>query len=136
MKHISAKLMCIAAGMMVLLFTNGCKNISISNPLPSWAPKGIHRCSNTLKALSGVYSRLGWRPGLWYTPEFVLSDWIMMKCGTTGNPIMTGGTSPVTSRQPVMPSWKDLSIIVISGIEYANICIDNIPKMYDNGSEK
>ena len=101
--------MCIAAGMMVLLFTNGCKKYLDQQPITELGPEKVFTdVPNTLKALSGVYSRLvgdqgyGIRLSLYYPLD---NDEMQ---GPTGNPIMTGATSPGTSRQQVMPSWKDL----------------------------
>ncbi len=138
MKHISAKLMCIAAGMMVLLFTNGCKKYLDQQPITELGPEKVFTdVPNTLKALSGVYSRLvgdqgyGIRLSLYYPLD---NDEMQ---GPTGNPdndrrdiaryIATAGNAQL--ERPFNQLFQ--------GIEYANICIDNIPKMamYDNGSE-
>ncbi|HMX81459.1 MAG TPA: RagB/SusD family nutrient uptake outer membrane protein, partial [Ferruginibacter sp.] len=130
--------MCIAAGMMVLLFTNGCKKYLDQQPITELGPEKVFTdVPNTLKALSGVYSRLvgdqgyGIRLSLYYPLD---NDEMQ---GPTGNPdndrrdiaryIATAGNAQL--ERPFNQLFQ--------GIEYANICIDNIPKMamYDNGSE-
>lgn len=123
----------------VLMLTGSCKKYLDQQPITELGPEQVFKdVSSTYKALIGVYSRLvgdqgyGIRLSLYYTVD---SDEIQGPTGSSDNDrrdiaryIATAGNAQL--ERPFNQLFQ--------GIEYANICIDNIPKMdmYANGSDK
>ncbi|MGB4844809.1 MAG: RagB/SusD family nutrient uptake outer membrane protein [Ferruginibacter sp.] len=139
MKSRSKKYIYIIATMCLMMVFSGCKKYLDQQPITELGPEQVFTdVPNTLKALSGVYSRLvgdqgyGIRLSLYYPLDNDESQ------GPTGNPDndrrdiaryqATSGNAQL--ERPFNQLFQ--------GIEYANICIDNIPKMdmYANGSEQ
>ena len=123
---------------MIMLFT-GCKKYLDQQPITELGPTMVFSdVPNTKKALAGVYSRLmgdqgyGIRLSLYYTVD---NDETMGPSGGGDNDrrdmaryLLTPGNAQLN--RPFQQLFQ--------GIEYANICIANIPKsdVYNNGSEQ
>lgn len=123
----------------LLLFSGGCKKYLDQKPITESGPDQVFKdVSTTYQALMGVYSRLvgdqgyGIRLSLYYTVD---NDEMQ---GPTGN---SDADRRDIARFLTTPSNAQLERPfnqIFQGIEYANICIDNIPKMdmYTNGTEQ
>ena len=121
---------------VIILFT-GCKKYLDQQPITELGPTFVFSdVPNTKKALAGVYSRLmgdqgyGIRLSLYYTVD---NDETMGPSGGGDNDrrdmaryLLTPGNAQLN--RPFQQLFQ--------GIEYANICIANIPKseVYNNGS--
>lgn len=124
---------CLATGI------SGCHKFLDQQPITEIGPEMVFSdVPSTLKALAGVYSRLvgdqgyGIRLSLYYTVD---TD---ERQGPTGN---ADNDRRDIARYSATASNAQLSgpfSQLFQGIEYANICIDNIPKMdlYSNGSDQ
>lgn len=126
-----------AAG--ILFLTAGCKKYLDQQPITDVGAEMVFQdVASTRKALAGVYSRLvgdagfGIRLSLYYTVD---TDEMQGPTGNADNDRRdiarynaTSGNAQITN------PFNQL----FTGIEYANICIANIPKMdmYNNGSEQ
>lgn len=138
MRNFFNRLTIVAASGMLLLLAS-CKKFLDQQPITDVSAEVVFKdVASTKKALAGVYSRLvgdagfGIRLSLYYTVD---TDEMQ---GPTGNPdndrrdiaryIATSGNAQINN------PFNQL----FTGIEYANICIANIPKMdmYANGSEQ
>lgn len=121
----------------LLLVMAGCKKYLNQKPITEVGPDKVFTdAPGAYKALAGVYSRLvgdagyGIRLSLYYPVD---NDEMQ---GPTGNPdndrrdiarySATSGNAQITN-----PFNQ-----IFQGIEYANICIDNIPKMTDYAGNK
>jgi hypothetical protein len=123
---------------MIMLFT-GCKKYLDQQPITELGPTMVFSdVPNTKKALAGVYSRLmgdqgyGIRLSLYYTVD---NDETMGPSGGGDNDRRD------MARYSLTPGNAQLNRPfqqLFQGIEYANICIANIPKseVYSNGSEQ
>lgn len=123
----------------VLLMAVGCKKYLDQQPITELGPEMVFSdVPNTYKALAGVYSRLvgdqgyGIRLSLYYPLD---NDEMQ---GPTGN---ADNDRRDIARFSVTPGNAQLERPfnqLFQGIEYANICIDNIPKMdlYTSGSDQ
>ena len=123
----------------LLLFVSSCKKFLTQTPITSVDPTFVFSdVPNTLKALAGVYSRLsgdqgyGIRLSLYYPVD---NDETQGPTGASDNDrrdiaryAATSGNAQITN------PFNQL----FQGIEWANICIDNIPKAdkYNNGSDQ
>src|SRR5690349_12155194 len=129
-----------AISVIALLFTaGGCKKYLDQKPITDvTAPVVFSDVPNAYKALSGVYSRLvgdagyGIRLSLYYPVD---NDEMQGPTGAADNDRRD------IARYSAVPTNAQLNnpfLQLFQGIEYANICIDNIPKMdlYDNGSDQ
>ena len=132
------KITIIAAACMLLLL-GSCKKFLDQQPITDVSPGFVFSdVSNTFKALAGVYSRLsgdqgyGIRLSLYYPVD---NDEMQGPTSASDNDrrdiaryIATSGNAQL--EKPFNQLFQ--------GIEYANICIDNIPKMdlYSNGTDQ
>lgn len=117
----------------------GCKKYLDQQPITSVGPEFVFKDVNTTyQAIAGVYSRLvgdqgyGIRISLYYTVD---TDEMQGPTGASDNDRRD------LARYQASPSNAQLERPfnqLFTGIEYANICIDNIPKMglYSSGSEQ
>jgi len=129
----------ILTTVLVMLILGSCKKYLDQQPITDVGPGVVFKdVPSALQALAGVYSRLigdqgfGIRLSLYYTVDNDETQ------GPTGNGdndrrdiaryTATSGNSQLT--KPFNQLFE--------GIEFANICIDNIPKMdmYSNGSDQ
>ncbi len=122
-----------------MLLTIGCKKYLDQQPITDVGSEMVFQdVTSTRKALAGVYSRLvgdagfGIRLSLYYTVD---TDEMQGPTGNSDNDrrdiaryAATSGNAQITN------PFNQL----FTGIEYANICIANIPKMnmYNSGSEQ
>ncbi len=123
----------------VLLVTVGCKKYLDQQPITDVDPSVVFKdVASTGKALAGVYSRLvgdagfGIRLSLYYTMD---NDEMQGPTGAGDNDRRDiARFSATSSNAQITAPFNQL----FQGIEYANNCIDNIPKMgmYTNGSEQ
>ena len=129
----------IAAAALVLFLLAGCKKYLDQQPITDVSTEVVFAdVASTYKALAGVYSRLvgdagfGIRLSLYYTVD---NDEMQGPTGAADNDrrdiarfAATPGNAQLTN------PFNQL----FAGIEYANICIDNIPKMtmYNSGSDQ
>ena len=123
---------------IILLFT-GCEKYLDQQPITEIGPKMVFSdVPNTQKALAGVYSRLmgdqgyGIRLSLYYTVD---NDETMGPSGNADNDRRD------MARYALTPGNAQLNRPfqqLFQGIEYANICIANIPQsdMYSNGTSQ
>jgi hypothetical protein len=123
---------------IILLFT-GCEKYLDQQPITEIGPKMVFSdVPNTQKALAGVYSRLmgdqgyGIRLSLYYTVD---NDETMGPSGNADNDRRD------MARYALTPGNAQLNRPfqqLFQGIEYANICIANIPKsdMFSNGTSQ
>jgi hypothetical protein len=120
------------------MLLSGCKKYLDQQPITELGPEQVFNdVPNTLKALSGVYSRLigdqgyGIRLSLYYPVD---NDEMQGPTGNADNDRrdIARYTATAGNAQLERPFNQ-----LFQGIEYANICIDNIPKMdmYTGGSE-
>lgn len=126
----------LAAGMLLIL---GCKKYLDQQPITELGPEMVFSdVASTQKALAGVYSRLvgdqgyGIRLSLYYPVD---NDEMQGPSGNGDNDRRD------IARYTVTPGNLQLERPfnqIFQGIEYANICIDNIPKMdlYESGTEQ
>lgn len=122
--------------MMMLL--SGCKKYLDQKPITELGPDGVFKDVNgAYQALAGVYSRLvgdqgyGIRLSLYYPLD---NDEMQGPTGNSDNDRRDIARYAATSGNAQLEKPFNQ---LFQGIEYANICIDNIPKMdlYKNGSE-
>ena len=124
---------------ILVLVSVGCKKFLNQQPITDVGPELVFSdVASTTKALAGVYSRLvgdqgyGIRLSLYYPLD---NDEMQ---GPTGNPDNDrrdiGRYAATSGNAQLFAPFNQL----FQGIEYANICIDNIPKMtmYSGGSDQ
>ncbi len=128
----------IIAASTVLVFT-GCKKFLDQQPITDVGPDLVFNdVPSTYKALIGVYSRLtgdqgyGIRLSLYYPVD---NDEMQGPTGNADNDRRDMARYSLTSTNAQLERPFNQ---LFQGIEYANICIDNIPKMamYTGGSEQ
>ncbi|MEO5593148.1 MAG: RagB/SusD family nutrient uptake outer membrane protein [Chitinophagaceae bacterium] len=127
----------IAAFMIITL--GGCKKYLDQQPITAVGADVVFSdVASAYKALSGVYSRLvgdagfGIRLSLYYTVD---TDEMQGPAGAADNDRRDiARYSATSSNAQITNPFNQL----FQGIEYANVCIDNIPKMalYANGSDQ
>ncbi len=123
---------------MAVIALGGCKKYLDQRPITEVSPDFVFSdVPNTYKAIVGVYSRLvgdqgyGIRLSLYYTVD---NDETQGPTGAGDNDRRD------IARYAAVPTNAQLNNPfnqIFQGIEYANICIDNIPKMglYTSGSD-
>jgi starch-binding outer membrane protein, SusD/RagB family len=123
----------------VLISIAGCKKYLDQQPITAVGSEVVFNdVASTYKALAGVYSRLvgdagfGIRLSLYYTVD---TDEMQGPTGAADNDRRDIARYSATSGNAQLTNPFNQ---LFQGIEYANICIDNIPKMtmYTNGTEQ
>ena len=127
----------IIASLFMLFVVSGCKKYLDQQPITSFGQSVVFSdVPNTLRAVAGAYSRLvgdagfGIRLSLYYTVD---QDEMQGPTGAGDNDRRDIARYAATSgNAQVSAPFNQL----FTGIEYANTCIDNIPKMdmYTGGS--
>lgn len=129
----------LSAVSFILITTAGCKKFLDQQPITELGPEFVFKdVASATKAVAGAYSRLvgdqgyGIRLSLYYTVD---NDEMQGPTGASDNDrrdIARFAATP-TNAQLTNPFNQ-----IFQGIEYANICIANIPKMdmYSGGSEQ
>jgi starch-binding outer membrane protein, SusD/RagB family len=136
-KKMSTSLAILGVGLMIIL--GSCKKFLDQQPITDVGPEFVFSdVPSTYKAIVGVYSRLtgdqgyGIRLSLYYPVD---NDEMQGPTGALDNDRrdMARYSLSSTNAQLERPFNQ-----LFQGIEYANICIDNIPKMalYSSGSEQ
>ncbi len=130
-------LVAVSAGVLLLL--GSCKKYLDQQPITDVSTEVVFSdVPSAYKALAGVYSRLvgdagfGIRLSLYYTVD---NDEMQGPTGAADNDRRDIARFAATSgNAQIVNPFNQL----FQGIEYANICIDNIPKMalYANGSDQ
>ncbi|SJZ36637.1 RagB/SusD family nutrient uptake outer membrane protein [Sediminibacterium ginsengisoli] len=127
------------AGAGLLLLLGGCKKFLDQQPITEVSAEMVFKdVPSTYKAIAGVYSRLvgdagfGIRLSLYYTVD---TDEMQGPTGASDNDRRDIARYIATSTNAQLTNPFNQ---LFTGIEYANICIANIPKMamYNNGSEQ
>ncbi len=122
----------------ILLLLAGCKKYLDQQPITEVGSEMVFKdVATTRQAIAGVYSRLvgdqgfGIRLSLYYTVD---NDEMQGPTGAADNDRRDIARYAATSGNAQLNAPFNQ---LFTGIEYANICIDNIPKMdmYTNGSE-
>ncbi|MEO6404536.1 MAG: RagB/SusD family nutrient uptake outer membrane protein [Ferruginibacter sp.] len=129
----------LLTGVVLLLMTAGCKKFLDQRPITEVSTDVVFSdVPNAYKALAGVYSRLvgdagyGIRVSLYYPLD---TDEMQGPTGALDNDrrdIARYSASPGNAQ--ITNPFNQM----FQGIEYANICIDNIPKMamYNGGTDQ
>lgn len=121
----------------ILLVFSGCKKYLDQQPITEVTTPAVFKDVNTTyQALLGVYSRLagqegyGQRLSLYYTVD---TDEFQGPTGTDDERRNIARYQPTPLNNGLPNPFNQ----IFQGIEYANNCIDNIPKMdmYNNGSD-
>ncbi|HMU47151.1 MAG TPA: RagB/SusD family nutrient uptake outer membrane protein [Chitinophagaceae bacterium] len=129
----------IVLSLLFLMVAGGCKKYLDQQPKTELGPAQVFSdVPNTYKAIAGVYSRLvgdqgyGIRLSLYYTVD---NDEMQGPTGNGDNDRRDIARYAATSGNAQLERPFNQ---IFQGIEYANICIDNIPKMdmYSNGSDQ
>ncbi len=116
----------------------GCQKFLDQQPITEIGPEMVFKdVASTRRALAGVYSRLSGDGGygkvisLYFTVD---NDEMKGPTGTQDDRRAIAHYNASTSNTEILNPFKQL----FQGIEYANICISNIPKMdmYNNGTEQ
>lgn len=127
----------ISALFFILVLT-GCKKFLNQEPITTVTPILVFKdVPGAYQALIGVYSRLsgqegyGQRLSLYYTVD---TDEMQGPTGTDDERRNIARYQPTPTNTGLPNPFNQL----FQGIEFANVCIDNIPKMdlYTNGSEQ
>ncbi len=128
-----------AGAILSLVLTAGCKKFLDQQPITDLGPDMVFADVNsTYKALAGVYSRLmgdqgyGIRVSLYYTVD---NDEMQGPTGSDDDDRRgLARYKPTASNLQLNAPFNQM----FQGIEYANICIDKIPKMemYSNGTDQ
>lgn len=125
--------------LFLMVAGGGCKKYLDQQPKTELGPAQVFSdVPNTYKAIAGVYSRLvgdqgyGIRLSLYYTVD---NDEMQGPTGNSDNDRRDIARYAATSGNAQLERPFNQ---IFQGIEYANICIDNIPKMdmYSNGSDQ
>lgn len=123
----------------LLVLTGGCRKYLDQKPITELgADQVFNDVPSTYKALAGVYSRLvgdqayGIRLSLYYPLD---NDEMQGPSGSADNDRRDIARYTATSGNAQLERPFNQ---LFQGVEYANICIDNIPKMamYSNGSDQ
>jgi hypothetical protein len=123
----------------ILLIAGGCRKYLNQKPITEVGSDQVFKdVPDAYRALAGVYSRLvgdqgfGIRLSLYYTVD---NDEMQGPTGNADNDRRDIARYAATSGNAQLNGPFNQ---LFQGIEYANICIDNIPKMgrYANGSDK
>jgi len=123
----------------LLMVAGGCKKYLDQKPITEKGPDQVFKdVSTTYQAIAGVYSRLvgdqgyGIRLSLYYPVD---NDEMQGPTGNADNDRRDIARYSATSGNAQLERPFNQ---IFQGIEYANICIDNIPKMemYNSGSEQ
>lgn len=126
-------------GAVVLFAAGSCKKYLDQQPITELGPEAVFSdVPNAYKAVAGVYSRLsgdqvyGIRISLYYQVD---NDEMQ---GPTGNSDNDRRDIARYAATPTNAQLEKPFNQLFQGIEYANICIDNIPKMamYDGGTDQ
>jgi starch-binding outer membrane protein, SusD/RagB family len=129
----------ILISISILLIAGGCKKYLDQKPITDVSADVVFKdVPSALQALAGVYSRLigdqgfGIRLSLYYTVD---NDETQGPTGAGDNDRRDIARYSATSGNAQLEKPFNQ---LFQGIEYANICIDNIPKMgqYSNGSDQ
>lgn len=137
-KYLYKRITFITAAFVFLLL-GSCKKYLDQQPITDVSTAVVFSdVPSTLKALSGVYSRLvgdagfGIRLSLYYTVD---NDEMQGPTGASDNDRRDIARYAATSGNAQLTNPFNQ---LFQGIEYANICIDNIPKMamYTSGSDQ
>lgn len=133
------KKLIIITGVFIMLLSAGCKKYLDQKPITDVNAAVVFTdVPSTYKALAGVYSRLpgdagyGIRLSLYYPLD---NDEMQGPTGSTDNDRRDIARYQATpSNLQITNPFNQL----FQGIEFANICIENIPKMamYSSGSDK
>lgn len=133
------KRLMIITGFCLLIASGGCKKYLDQRPITDVSTEMVFKdVASTYKAIAGVYSRLvgdqgyGIRISLYYTVD---QDEMQGPTGTSdGDRRDIARYAATPGNQQIERPFNQL----FQGIEYANICIANIPKMamYTSGSEQ
>lgn len=138
MKQKYFKQVSLAAAVVTFLGIGGCKKYLDQRPITESSTEVVFSdVPNAYKALAGVYSRLvgdagyGIRLSLYYPVD---NDEMQGPSGNSDNDRRDIARYQATSSNSQLPNPFNQ---LFQGIEYANICIANIPKMdlYSNGSD-
>ena len=125
--------------LLISISLNGCKKYLDQQPITEVSVELVFKdVATTTQAIAGVYSRLvgdqgyGIRLSLYYTVD---TDETQGPTGAGDNDRRDLGRYAAT---PLNAQLERPFNQLFQGIEYANICIDNIPKMnmYASGSEQ
>ncbi len=139
MKTLQFNKLIIFAAISMLLVSTGCKKYLDQQPITELGPELVFKdVASTYKAISGVYSRLvgdqgyGIRVSLYYPLD---NDEMQGPTGSSDNDRRDIARYAATSTNAQIEKPFNQ---MFQGIEYANICISNIPKMdmYSNGSDQ
>src|SRR5688572_16519844 len=134
------KVLITAITAFILISMNGCKKYLDQRPITDLSTDQVFKdVESAYQAIAGVYSRLmgdqgyGIRLSLYYPVD---NDEMQGPTGNSGD-----GDRRDMARYSINSSNAQLERPfnqLFQGIEYANICIDNIPKMemYTSGSEE
>lgn len=133
------KILPLSAAVIFTIANSGCKKYLDQQPITDVDPSVVFKdVPSTYKALAGVYSQLsgdngfGIRLSLYYTLD---NDEMQGPTGAADNDRRDIGRYTATpSNAQLTKPFNQL----FQGIEFANNCIDNIPKMnmYSNGSDQ
>lgn len=138
MKYSKIKIIFLASIALVFFSISGCKKYLDQQPITELGPEQVfNSVPSTLQALSASYSRLvgdqgyGIRLSLYYPLD---NDEMQGPTGNSDNDRRDIARYLATSGNAQLEKPFNQ---LFQGIEYANICIDNIPKMalYDGGSD-
>ncbi len=136
-KRMNIKLAAFCVGIMIIL--GSCKKFLDQQPITDVGPEFVFSdVPSTYKAIVGVYSRLtgdqgyGIRLSLYYPVD---NDEMQGPTGTLDNDRRDMARYSLSSSNAQLERPFNQ---IFQGIEYANICIDNIPKMalYTSGTEQ
>jgi hypothetical protein len=129
----------LAAAVISAVLVAGCKKFLDQQPISELGPEMVFSdVASTQKALAGVYSRLigdqgyGIRVSLYYPVD---NDEMQGPSGAADNDRRDMARYSLTSSNAQLERPFNQ---LFQGIEYANICIDNIPEMalYSSGTEQ
>jgi starch-binding outer membrane protein, SusD/RagB family len=139
MKHMNIKKWMTSMLLAVVMLSTGCEKFLDQQPITEVGTQAVFSdVPNAYKALIGVYSRLvgdqgyGIRLSLYYPLD---TDEMQGPTGAADNDRRDIARYAATSGNAQLERPFNQ---LFQGIEYANICIDNIPKMdmYSNGTEQ
>lgn len=139
MKTLQFNKLIILTAVSMLLISTGCKKFLDQQPITELGPELVFKdVASTYKAISGVYSRLvgdqgyGIRVSLYYPLD---NDEMQGPTGSADNDRRDIARYAATSGNAQIEKPFNQ---MFQGIEYANICISNIPKMdmYTKGTDQ
>ena len=140
MKHLSIKNRLSILVVFLSFSVSSCKKFLDQQPITTYGSDAVFSDVNSAKgALAGVYSRLTGDNGygkvisLYYTMDNdeTIGGGTTLS-GTNGARYEIARYNPTITNTEIYNGWLQL----FQGIDYANTCIDNIPKMamYNNGT--